>query len=99
MVERPADLQPEFRQVDEKIIGSTSWLGLAQIGLGEAPWGRGLGATCRHAQSVAVGIFERALAPGEAFLVDVDAELLRDRVDVGDLEVDQCVRPGVAFVF
>ena len=92
-------MQPEFRQVDEKVIGSTLGLGLAQIGLRVAPWERGLGATCRHAQSVAVGIFERALAPGEAFFVDGDTELLRDRVDVGDVEVDQCVGPGVAFVF
>ena len=92
-------MQPELRQVDEKIVGSTSWLGLAQIGLREATRGCGLGSTCRHAQSVAVGIFERALAPGETVFVDGDAELLRDRVDVGDLKVDQCVGPGVAFVF
>jgi hypothetical protein len=99
LVERPADLQPEFRQVHEKIIGSTSRFGLAQIGLREAPVGSGLASTCRHAQSVAVGIFERALAPGEAFFVDGDAELFRDRVDVADIQVDQGVGPGVAFVF
>jgi hypothetical protein len=52
----------------------------------------------RHAQSVAVGIFERVLAPCEAFVVDGDAELLRDCVDVSDVEVDQCVGPNVAFV-
>jgi len=33
LVERRAEVQPELRQVDEKIIGSTSRLGLAQIGL------------------------------------------------------------------
>src|SRR5262249_22540649 len=34
----------------------------------------------------------------ETFLIDRDPELLRDDVDVVDVEVDQCVGTGVALV-
>src|SRR5205823_5552281 len=37
-------------------------------------------------------------APGEAFFVDRDAELLRDGVDVAHVEVDERVGPRVALV-
>src|SRR5579884_1225954 len=65
----------------------------------DAAGGRRLGSARRHAQSVAVGIFERALTSCEAFFVDGDAELVCDGVDVGDVEMDQGVGPGVALVF
>jgi hypothetical protein len=42
--------------------------------------------------------YELTLPPGEALFVYGSPELLRDRVDVGDVEVDQRVRPGIALV-
>src|SRR3954466_2736336 len=50
------------------------------------------------AQPVAVGVREVALAPGEPVLIDGNPELLGERIDVPDVEVDQGVRPSVAGV-
>src|SRR5204863_1375337 len=49
-------------------------------------------------EAVAVRVHERALPPGEPFLIDGNAELLGDGVDVPDVEMDQGVRPSVALV-
>jgi hypothetical protein len=57
------------------------------------------GAPGRDPQSVAVGIFEVALAPGKAGFVHGDAELRRDGVDVVDVEMDEGVRARVTLVF
>src|SRR3954452_13825032 len=56
------------------------------------------GAPRGDAQSVAVGVREVALAPGEPVLIDGNPELLGERIDVPDVEVDQGVRPSVARV-
>jgi hypothetical protein len=55
-------------------------------------------ASGRDPQSVAVRVFEIHLATGEALLVNRDAELLGNAVDVIDVEVDERVRSCVAFV-
>ena len=59
---------------------------------------RPLGAPSRHPQPVAVGIFELTLPSGQALFVDGNSELFRDRIDVGDIEVDQRIGPGIALV-
>jgi hypothetical protein len=56
------------------------------------------GAPSGDAQPVAVRVDEGALAPGESVFVDGDPELLRNGVDVVDLQVDQGVRSSVALV-
>src|SRR5690349_24689565 len=56
------------------------------------------GASGRDPQPVAVRVFEIHLATGEALLVNRDAELLGDAVDVIDVEVDERVRSSVACV-
>ena len=63
------------------------------MSLDEEPLGAG-----RYSQSVAVHIFQIDLPAGEALLIDRDAELLGDAVDVIDVEVDERVWSCVAFV-
>ena len=50
-------------------------------------------------EPVPVQILHVALASGETLFVDRDPELLRDSVDVVDVQVDQAVRRRVALVF
>ncbi len=47
-----------------------------------------LGAWGRDSEPVPVRILDIAFAPREPLLVDGDPELLRHRVDVGDIQMD-----------
>src|SRR5438067_3901100 len=62
------------------------------------PRAGGLGAASRYTQSIAVRIYQGALTPGEPFVIDEDTELGGYDIDALDVEMDQRVRPGVAFV-
>jgi hypothetical protein len=64
----------------------------------ECPPSWRLGAASRYTQSIAVGIYQGALTPGEPFVIDEDTELGGYDIDVLDVEMDQRVRPGVALV-
>ena len=57
------------------------------------------GTPSSHAQPVAVDVFEIALPAGKAALIDRKSKLLRYRVDVVDVQMDQGVWAGVVFVF
>ncbi len=57
------------------------------------------GAPSRYPQSVAVEVFEITLAPGKCVLIDLDAELRGDSVDVVDVEVDEGIGARVTLVF
>jgi hypothetical protein len=57
------------------------------------------GATGGDTQPVAVWIYEGGLAAGKPLFIDRDTELLRDAIDILDVEVDRGVRARVAFVF
>src|SRR5215211_2564427 len=57
------------------------------------------GARGRDAEPVAVGVFEITLPPGEALFIDRNPELLRDRVDVAYVQMNERVRTSVALVF
>src|SRR5215208_5326198 len=56
------------------------------------------GARSRYPEAVAVWIFKVALPPGETLFIYGDTELLRDRVDVVDVQVDERVGPCVSFM-
>src|SRR5438067_2513002 len=58
-----------------------------------------LGAGSCDSESVPIGVFQIALTSGETLFVDRDPELLRDRVDVFDVQVNKRVGPCVPFVF
>ena len=60
---------------------------------------RASGAPSRYTQPVAVRVFEIALPSSKTLLVDRDSKLLRHRVDVPDVQVDQRVGTGIALVF
>jgi len=57
-----------------------------------------LGARGRYSEPVPVRILDIALAPRELLLVDWDPELLRHRVDVGDIQMNQRVRASVTLM-
>jgi len=56
------------------------------------------GARSRYPEPVAVWIFKVALPPSETLFVYGDPELLRDRVDVVDVQVNKGVGPCVSLV-
>ena len=57
------------------------------------------GARGRDAEPVAVGVFEITLPSGKALVIDRNPELLRDRVDVAYVQMNERVGTSVAFVF
>jgi hypothetical protein len=65
---------------------------------GMSPERRASGARSRYPEPVAVWIFEVALTPSETLFIDGDPELLRDRVDVIDVQVNKGVGPCVSLV-
>ena len=60
---------------------------------------RASGAASRCPQSVPVGVFKVTLAPSKTVFIHGNAELLRDGVDVVDVEVDEGVRTRITLVF
>ena len=57
------------------------------------------GAWSRYPQPVPIRVFEVALPAGKTRFIDGNLELLRDRVDVLDVQVHECVGPCVPLVF
>jgi len=57
------------------------------------------GAPSRYAQSVPIRILKIALAAGKTVFIDRNPELVRDHLDVVDVEVDERVGAGVTLVF
>jgi hypothetical protein len=57
-----------------------------------------LGPRSRYSEPVAVWIFKVALTSSKTLFIDGDPELLRDRVDVVDVQVNEGVGPCVSLV-
>jgi hypothetical protein len=72
--------------------------GDARASVRDVTRGRASGARRRYAYPVAVWVFERTLTPGEAFFVDRDVELGRDRVDIVHVQVDESGGASVTLV-
>jgi hypothetical protein len=62
-------------------------------------FGRASRARSRYPEPVAVWIFKVTLPSSKTFFIDGNPELLRDRVDVIDVQVDKGVGPCVTLVF
>jgi hypothetical protein len=60
---------------------------------------RSLGTGSRDSESVPIEVLQIALTSGETLFVNGDPELLRDGVDVADVQVNERVGPCVPFVF
>jgi hypothetical protein len=59
---------------------------------------RASGARSRYPEPVAVWIFKVTLPPSKTLFIDGNPELLRDGVDVTDVQVDEGVGPCVSLV-
>jgi hypothetical protein len=93
---------------DKAYVAGHSWGGQLALHVAEAlpvrqrtrsQHGPASGTRGCDAKPVPIGVFEIAFSPGEALFIHGSAELIRDGVDVVDVQVDEGVRSRVSLVF